>query len=392
MRNVVITAGCRTPIGTMGGQFKDITSLDLSIPVMQQLIKRAGIHPEAIDDVIWGCNYQRTYKENNLARVAALKAGLPSSVPGITIHRNCTSSMSAVQLGFYQIKAGEADCIMAGGADSMSTAPHMVFNARYGQKYGHMELRDSMWDSLTNLGAGPAMGMTAENVADEYHVTREEMDAFAFQSQQKAVRAVDGGRFQEEIVPITVKGRKGDQVYDTDEYPRRDVTLESLSNLKAAFQEGGRVTAGNASGMNDAAAGILLMEEEKAKEAGAPIMARIQSVATTGVEPELMGIGPISASQKALAKAGLTIDDIDLFEINEAFAAQCIACQKTLGISEEKLNVNGSGISLGHPVGATGARLVVTLIHELAKRKQRYGLATLCAGGGMGTAIIVEMV
>lgn len=349
MRNVVITAGCRTPIGTMGGQFKDITSLDLSIPVMQQLIKRAGIHPETIDDVIWGCNYQRTYKENNLARVAALKAGLPSSVPGITIHRNCTSSMSAVQLGFYQIKAGEADCIMAGGADSMSTAPHMVFNARYGQKYGHMELRDSMWDSLTNLGAGPAMGMTAENVADEYHVTR-------------------------------------------DEYPRRDVTLESLSNLKAAFQEGGRVTAGNASGMNDAAAGILLMEEEKAKEAGAPIMARIQSVATTGVEPELMGIGPISASQKALAKAGLTIDDIDLFEINEAFAAQCIACQKTLGIPEEKLNVNGSGISLGHPVGATGARLVVTLIHELAKRKQRYGLATLCAGGGMGTAIIVEMV
>ena len=392
MRNVVITAGCRTPIGTMGGQFKDITSLDLSIPVMQQLIKRAGIHPETIDDVIWGCNYQRTYKENNLARVAALKAGLPSSVPGITIHRNCTSSMSAVQLGFYQIKAGEADCIMAGGADSMSTAPHMVFNARYGQKYGHMELRDSMWDSLTNLGAGPDMGMTAENVADEYHVTREEMDAFAFQSQQKAVRAVDGGRFQEEIVPITVKGRKGDQVYDTDEYPRRDVTLESLSNLKAAFQEGGRVTAGNASGMNDAAAGILLMEEEKAKEAGAPIMARIQSVATTGVEPELMGIGPISASQKALAKAGLTIDDIDLFEINEAFAAQCIACQKTLGIPEEKLNVNGSGISLGHPVGATGARLVVTLIHELAKRKQRYGLATLCAGGGMGTAIIVEMV
>ncbi|MEY8298258.1 MAG: thiolase family protein [Emergencia timonensis] len=392
MRNVVITAGCRTPIGTMGGQFKDITSLDLSIPVMQQLIKRAGIHPETIDDVIWGCNYQRTYKENNLARVAALKAGLPSSVPGITIHRNCTSSMSAVQLGFYQIKAGEADCIMAGGADSMSTAPHMVFNARYGQKYGHMELRDSMWDSLTNLGAGPAMGMTAENVADEYHVTREEMDAFAFQSQQKAVRAVDGGRFQEEIVPITVKGRKGDQVYDTDEYPRRDVTLESLSHLKAAFKEGGRVTAGNASGMNDAAAGILLMEEEKAKEAGAPIMARIQSVATTGVEPELMGIGPISASQKALAKAGLTIDDIDLFEINEAFAAQCIACQKTLGIPEEKLNVNGSGISLGHPVGATGARLVVTLIHELAKRKQRYGLATLCAGGGMGTAIIVEMV
>lgn len=391
MRNVVITAGCRTPIGTMGGQFKDMTSLDLSIPVMQHLLKRAQIPPEIIEDVIWGCNYQRTYKENNLARVAAMKAGLPSSVPGITIHRNCTSSMSAVQLGFYQIKAGEADCIMAGGADSMSTAPHMVFNARYGQKYGHMELRDSMWDSLTNLGVGPAMGITAENVADEYHVTREEMDAFALQSQQKAVRALDSGRFKAEIVPVTVRGKKGEKVYDTDEYPRRETSYESLSKLKATFREGGRVTAGNASGMNDAAAGVLLMEEEKAKEVDAPIMARIKSVATTGVAPELMGIGPISASQKALAKAGFTIDDIDLFEINEAFAAQCIACQKTLGIPEEKLNVNGSGISLGHPVGATGVRLVVTLIHELAKRKQRYGLATLCAGGGMGTAVVIEM-
>lgn len=392
MRNVVITAGCRTPIGTIGGQFKSLTSLDLSIPVMQDLIKRSGIHPEIVNDVIWGCNYQRTYQENNLARVAAIKAGLPDTVPGITIHRNCTSSMSAIQFGFYQIKAGEADCIMAGGADSMSTAPHMVFNARYGQKYGHMELRDSMWDSLTNLGVGPAMGITAENVADEYHVTREEMDAFALRSQQKAVRAVDSGRFKEEIVSVTVKGRKGDNVYDTDEYPRRDVSLESLSKLKATFKEGGRVTAGNASGMNDAAAGILLMEEEMAKEAGVPILARMKSVATTGVAPELMGIGPISASQKALAKAGFTIDDIDLFEINEAFAAQCIACQKTLGIPEEKLNVNGSGISLGHPVGATGVRLVVTLMHELRKRNQKYGLAALCAGGGMGTAVIIEMV
>ncbi len=274
----------------------------------------------------------------------------------------------------------------------MSTAPHMVFNARYGQKYGHMELRDSMWDALTNLGVGPAMDITAENVADEYHVTREEMDAFALRSQQKAVHAVDSGRFKEEIVSVTVKGRKGDNMYDTDEYPRRDVSLESLSKLKATFKEGGRVTAGNASGMNDAAAGILLMEEEMAKEAGVPILARMKSVATTGVAPELMGIGPISASQKALAKAGFTIDDIDLFEINEAFAAQCIACQKTLGIPEEKLNVNGSGISLDHPVGATGVRLVVTLMHELKKRNQKYGLAALCAGGGMGTAAIIEMV
>ena len=392
MRNVVITAGCRTPIGALGGQFKTLTSLDLSIPVMQNLIERAGIDPVIIEDVIWGCNYQRTYKENNLARVAAVKAGLPVTVPGITIHRNCTSSMSSIQFGYYQIKAGEADCIMAGGADSMSTAPHMVFNARYGQKYGHMELRDSMWDSLTNLGVGPAMGITAENVADEYDVTREQMDAYALRSQQRAVAAIDAGKFQDEIIPITIKGKKGDTIINTDEYPRRDASLEKLAKLKPSFKEGGRVTAGNASGMNDAASGVILMSEEKAKAVGAPIMAKIRAVATTGVAPEVMGIGPISASEKALEKAGLAVDDIDLFEINEAFAAQCLACQKTLGIPDEKLNVNGSGISLGHPVGATGSRLVITCMYELMKRKQKYGLATLCAGGGMGTAVIIEMV
>ncbi|MDD6816248.1 MAG: thiolase family protein [Firmicutes bacterium] len=392
MRNVVIVSACRTPIGTIGGQFKTLTSLDLSIPVMQNLVKRAGIDPEIIDDVIWGCNYQRTYKENNLARVAAVKAGLPVTVPGITIHRNCTSSMSSIQMGYYQIKAGEADCIMAGGADSMSTAPHMVFEARYGKKYGHMELRDSMWDSLTNLGVGPAMGITAENVADEYNVTREEMDAYSLRSQQRAVAAIDAGKFKDEIIPITVPGRKGDTVYDTDEYPKRDASLEKLAKLKPTFKEGGKVTAGNASGMNDASSGVILMAEDKAKELGVPILARILSTATTGVRPEVMGIGPISASQKALAKAGLTVDDIDLFEINEAFAAQCIACQKTLGIPEEKLNVNGSGISLGHPVGATGSRLVLTMMYELIKRGGKYGLASLCAGGGMGTAVVIEIV
>lgn len=300
--------------------------------------------------------------------------------------------MSSIQFGYYQIKAGEADCIMAGGADSMSTAPHMVFNARYGQKYGHMELRDSMWDSLTNLGVGPAMGITAENVADEYDVTREQMDAYALRSQQRAVAAIDAGKFQDEIIPITIKGKKGDTVINTDEYPRRDASLEKLAKLKPTFKEDGRVTAGNASGMNDAASGVILMAEDKARKLGVPILARIKAVATTGVRPEVMGIGPISASQKALEKAGLAVDDIDLFEINEAFAAQCLACQKTLGIPDEKLNVNGSGISLGHPVGATGSRLVITCMYELMKRKQRYGLATLCAGGGMGTAVIIEMV
>ena len=390
MRNVVIVAGCRTPIGTMGGQFKTLTALDLSIPVISGLVERSGVDPAIIDDVIWGCNYQRTYKENNLARVAAVKAGLPVSVPGITIHRNCTSSMSAIQMGYYQIKAGEADCIMAGGADSMSTAPHMVFNARYGQKYGNMEMRDSMWDSLTNLGVGPAMGITAENVADKYGISREEMDEYALSSQKRAVAAIDAHKFDDEIIPMTVKTRKGETVYSVDEYPRRDASLEALKKLRPAFKEDGKVTAGNASGMNDAASGVLLMEEEKAKALGLPILARITATATTGVEPELMGIGPISATQKALSKDGLSIEDIQLFEINEAFASQCLACQKALGIPSDRLNVNGGGISLGHPVGATGSRIVVTLMYEMKRQNVRYGVATLCAGGGMGTAVIIE--
>ena len=390
MGNVVIVAACRTAVGSLGGMYKTITSLDLSIPIMQELVKRSGIDPEIIEDVIWGCNYQRTYLENNLARVAAYKAGLPESVPGITIHRNCTSSLSSIQFGFYQIKSGEADCIMAGGADSMSTAPHMVFDARYGKKYGHMEMRDSMWDSFTNLGIGPAMGITAENVAERYGITREEMDAYALQSHQRAVAAIDAGKFKDEIVPITIKGKKGDTVCDTDEFPRRDTSLEKLAKLKATFKEDGKVTAGNSSGMNDAASGVILMDEDKAKELGVPILARVLSVGAVGLDPDYMGLGPIGASQKVLKKAGLTVNDIDLWEMNEAFAAQCLACQRELGIDIDKLNVNGGGISIGHPVGATGARLVVTLVHELEKRKQKYGIATLCAGGGMGVAVLIE--
>ena len=310
MRSVVITAGCRTPIGTIGGQFKTLTALSLSIPVMQELVKRSGADPAWMEDVIWGCNYQRTYLENNLARVAAVKAGLPETVPGITVHRNCTSSMSSIQMGYYQIMAGEAECIMAGGADCMSAAPHMVFDARYGKKYGHMELRDSMWDSLTNLGVGPAMGITAENVAEKYQVSREDMDRYALRSQQRAAAAVDAGKFQEEIVPVTVPSRRGDTVVTTDEYPKRDTTLEKLSRLKPAFLEGGKVTAGNSSGMNDAASGVLLMEESFARKHGIPILAKIAATATTGVSPDYMGIGPISATQKTLAKANLRVEDV----------------------------------------------------------------------------------
>ena len=398
MRNVVIVAGCRTPIGVINGMFKSLTALDLTIPVMQNLVKRAGdsFDPAIIEDVIWGCNYQRTYKENNLARVAAIKAGLPETVPGVTIHRNCPSSMSSIAFGFYQIKAGEADCIMAGGADSMSNAGHVIFGLREGKKFGDLEIHDSMWDSLTNLGVGPKMGITAENVAKRYGITREQMDAYSLRSHQRAVAAIEAGKLDSQIIPITVHERKkGDIVITTDEGPRKDTSLEKLAKLKTTFlpeSEGGMVTAGNASGMNDAASGVILMEEEKAKELGLPILCRVKSVATTGVDPDYMGIGPISASQKALAKAGLTVEDIDVWEINEAFAAQCLACQQELGIDDDKLNVNGSGISLGHPVGATGARLVIAAMYELEQQNKKYGVATLCAGGGMGVAVVIERI
>ena len=398
MRNVVIVAGCRTPIGVINGMFKSLTALDLTIPVMQNLVKRAGdsFDPAIIEDVIWGCNYQRTYKENNLARVAAIKAGLPETVPGVTIHRNCPSSMSSIAFGFYQIKAGEADCIMAGGADSMSNAGHVIFGLREGKKFGDLEIHDSMWDSLTNLGVGPKMGITAENVAKRYGITREQMDAYSLRSHQRAVAAIEAGKLESQIIPITVHDRKkGDIVITTDEGPRKDTSLEKLAKLKTTFlpeSEGGMVTAGNASGMNDAASGVILMEEEKAKELGLPILCRVKSVATTGVDPDYMGLGPISASQKALAKAGLTVEDIDVWEINEAFAAQCLACQQELGIDDDKLNVNGSGISLGHPVGATGARLVIAAMYELEQQNKKYGVATLCAGGGMGVAVVIERI
>ncbi len=390
MNNVVIVAACRTPIGKLGGVFKTTSALDLTIPVMRELISRAGIQGGQIEDVIWGCNYQKTNGENNLARVAAVKSGLPTSVPGITVHRNCTSSMSSVQLAYYQIRAGEADIIMAGGTDSMSCAQYTVDKLRYGANIGHAELRDSMWDSLTNLGIGPAMGITAENLAGMHSIGRKEQDELALLSQKRALNAIEKGLFRDEIVPVQLKSKKGSVTVDTDEHPRRDATMESLAALSPSFKQGGTVTAGNASGINDGSAGVIMMSEKKAVELGAPVLARILSTATTGVDPEIMGIGPVSASKRALAKAGVALDEIQLIELNEAFAAQYLACEKELGLDREITNVNGSGISLGHPVGASGVRLIVTLIHEMKRRNVSKGLAALCAGGGMGTAVVLE--
>ena len=390
MNEVVIVAACRTAIGSHGGALRSMSALDLTIPVMQELVTRAGIQGETIDDVIWGCNYQKTYKENNLARVAAIKSGLPVSVPGITVHRNCTSSMSAAQMGSYQIRCGEADVLMVGGTDSMSNASYTVEKMRWGSRLGHAEIRDSMWDSLNSLGIGPAMGLTAENLAERYGIRRKEQDEFALLSHQRAIRAIDEADFKEEIVPLEVRDKKAVTLFETDEHPRRDTTLEGLAHLKPAFKEGGTVSAGNASGINDGASGMIIMSARKARELGVPVMARVLSMATTGVAPEIMGIGPVSSSKKALDKAGLSIDDMELIEINEAFAAQYLACEKAMGVNREITNVNGGGIALGHPVGCTGTRIMTTLLYEMKRRDVKKGLATLCAGGGMGTAIVVE--
>jgi acetyl-CoA C-acetyltransferase len=390
MEDVVIVSACRTAIGKHGGGLRRLSALDLTIPVMQEVMRRAGVDPELIDDVIWGCNYQKTYLENNLARVAAVKSGIPISVPGITVHRNCTSSMSAVQMGYYQIRCGEADVILAGGTDSMSNASYTVEKMRWGSRLGHAEMRDSMWDSLTSLGIGPAMGITAENLAEKYGVTRQEQDAFSLLSHQRAIQAIDEGRFKREILPLQVKKGKDVAIFDTDEHPRRDATLEALSALKPAFKEGGTVTAGNASGINDGASGLLIMSAKKAGELKVPVMARIVSTATVGVDPDIMGIGPVYATEKALKKAGMKLDQMELIEINEAFAVQYLACEKVMGLNREITNVNGSGIALGHPVGCTGTRIMTTLLYEMEKRDAKKGLATLCAGGGMGTAVILE--
>ncbi len=390
MEDVFIASACRTAIGKHGGGLRTLSALDLTIPVMQEVIKRAVIDPQLVDDVIWGCNYQKTYLENNLARVAAVKSGMPTSVPGITVHRNCTSSMSAVQMGYYQIRCGEADVILAGGADSMSNASYTVDKMRWGSRIGHEKMRDSMWDSLTNLGIGPAMGVTAENLADKYGVSRLEQDELSLLSHRRAIRAIDEGRFKKEIFPLEIRNRKETVLFDTDEHPRRDATLESLSALKPAFSDEGTVTAGNASGINDGASGLLIISGTKAKELDVPILARIVSTAVVGVDPDFMGIGPVYATEKALKKAGMNLGQMELIEVNEAFAAQYLACEKAMGLNREITNVNGSGIALGHPVGCTGTRIITTLLYEMERRDAKNGLATLCAGGGMGTALIVE--
>lgn len=391
MEDVVIVAATRTAIGSYGGVFKELRAPALTVPVMQELIRRSGIDPAIIDDVIWGCCYQRTKDETNLARVAALQAGLPVEVPGITVHRTCTSSMASMVMGAQAIKCGDAEVILAGGTESMSNVPYTVDEVRWGSRMGHIEMRDAMWDGLTQLGTGIGMGLTAENLAKRYEITREQQDEIAVQSQQRAIAAIKSGRFKDEIVPVAIPRRKGDPVIvDQDEYPKDNVTLENLAKLKPNFLKDGTVTPGNASGINDGSAGVVIMAKKTAERLGIKPLARLVSYAVAGVDPDYMGIGPVPSSRKALEKAGLSLGDIDLFEVNEAFAAQYLAVEKELGLNRQITNVNGSGIALGHPVGCSALRLVVTLIHELQKRNLKTGLATLCSGGGMGMTVIIE--
>lgn len=389
-RKVVLVGACRTPIGTFGGQLKDTRAVDLGALVMQEAIKRAGISAGQIEEVIFGCVLQAAQGQN-VSRQAAVKAGIPESVPAFTINKVCGSGLRSVSLAAQIIKAGDADIIMAGGMENMSMAPFALEKARYGYRMNNGTLvdtmiKDGLWDAFNDYH----MGITAENVAEKYGITREEQDALGLRSQELAAKAIAEGRFKDEIVPVVIPTKKGDIVFDTDEHPRA-TSMEKLSQLKPAFKKDGTVTAGNASGINDGAGAVIVMSKEKADELGIKPMARVVSYASAGVDPKIMGIGPVPASRKALEKAGLTVEDIDLVEANEAFAAQAIAVAREMGWDKamEKVNVNGGAIALGHPIGASGTRILVSLLYEMQKRDSKTGLATLCIGGGQGTALIV---
>ncbi len=391
MREIVIASAARTPTGSFGGSLANMDAVTLGKIAAEAAIERAGIEKEVIDEVIVG-NVLSAGQGQNVARQVAIRAGLPEEVSCLTINKVCGSGLRAISLAAQIIKAGDADVVMAGGTENMSKAPFLLQNARYGYRMGDNTLidvmiKDGLWDAYNDYH----MGITAENVAERWGITREAQDRFALTSQQRAEAAIRAGRFKDEIVPVKIPQRKGDpKIFDTDEHPRFGTTLEALSKLKPAFKKDGTVTAGNASGINDAASMLIVMSVKKAKELGVTPMARIVSYGSAGLDPKIMGYGPVPSSRKTLAKAGLTIDDLDLVEANEAFAAQALAVMKDLQLNPEKTNVNGGAIALGHPIGSSGSRIATTLLFEMKRRKSRYGLATLCIGGGLGTALIVE--
>lgn len=389
-KKVVLAGACRTAIGKMGGALSNTPAPELGAIVIKEALNRAGVAPEAVDQVLMGCVIQAGLGQN-VARQASLKAGLPVEVPAVTLNVVCGSGLNCINSAAAMVMAGEADIVVAGGMENMSMAPYALKNARYGYRMGNAPMIDTMvndalWDAFNDYH----MGITAENVAEKYGLTREELDEFSAISQQKAEKALADGKFKDEIVPVPVKVKKETVMFDTDEGPRPGTTKEGLARLKPAFKKDGIVTAGNASGINDGAAAIVVMSEEKAKELGVTPMATWVAGALGGVDPSIMGVGPVASTKKVLAKTGMSMDDFDLIEANEAFAAQSVAVGKDLGIDTSKLNVNGGAIALGHPVGASGCRILVTLLHEMQKRDSKSGLATLCIGGGMGCSTIVK--
>ena len=391
MREVVIVSGVRTAIGNYGGALKDVSAVKLGEIAIREAVKRAKIDAAQVDEVYMGCILQAGAGQG-VDRQAAVNVGIPVEVPATTINMLCGSGLRAVSLAMQTILTGDNDVVIAGGTESMSQAPYLLPQARWGIRMGDGKVIDSMiCDALSDAFNQYHMGVTAENLVEKYGLTREEQDAFAAASQNKAEAAMAAGKFKDEIVPVEIPQRKGDPViFDQDEFPKAGITAEKLGKLRPAFKKDGSVTAGNASGINDGAAALVIMSKEKADELGLTPLATIVSYGSAGVDPAIMGIGPVTATQKALQKAGLTVDDMDLIEANEAFAAQSLSVGKDLKWNPEKVNVNGGAIALGHPVGASGARILVTLLHEMQKRESVYGLATLCIGGGMGTALIVK--
>lgn len=391
MQDVVIVAATRTAIGAFQGSLAGIAAPDLGAAVIKRLLEQTGLDPAEVDEVILG-QVLTAGAGQNPARQASIKAGLPAAVPSFTLNKVCGSGLKALHLATQAIRCGDAEVIIAGGQENMSLAPYVLPKARTGLRMGHAELIDSMisdglWDAFNDFH----MGITAENLVDKYGISREAQDAFAASSQQKAVAAIEAGRFKDEITPIEIPQRKGEPLrFDTDEQPRGGTTAEALAKLKPAFKKDGSVTAGNASSLNDGAAAVLLMSAEKAKALGLPVLASIKAYANAGVDPAIMGIAPVSATRRCLDKAGWSLDELDLIEANEAFAAQALSVGQELGWDAAKVNVNGGAIALGHPIGASGCRVLVTLLHEMIRRDAKKGLATLCIGGGQGVALAIE--
>jgi acetyl-CoA C-acetyltransferase len=390
MKEVVIVSAVRTPVGSFGGSLKDVTPMDLGALVIREAISRAGVAVESVDEVLFGCVLQAGYGQG-VARQAALKAGLPDSIPASTINMICGSGLKTVSMAALSIMAGQNDVVIAGGTENMSMAPYLLPSGRWGQRMGDgktydVMVNDGLWCAFNDYH----MGVTAENLASQYEISKEAQDVFAAESQRRAFEARESGRFDEEIIPVPIPQKKGDPVlFSRDEYIREGATFESMSKLRPAFKKDGTVTAGNASGINDGAAALVLMSKDKADELGLKPLAVIKSFASAGVDPSIMGIGPVPAVRKALQKANLTIDQMDLIEANEAFASQSLSVMKELQLPADKTNVNGGAIAIGHPIGASGARILVTLLYEMKRRDAKLGLATLCIGGGMGEALIV---